>query len=247
MNQLNLEIFIPLLAAHLLTDFSLQSDKSVRHKRKFTYFATHIMIAGLTSYLLLGQIHNWIIPCIILVSHGIIDLIKLSISPRWVKELRAFTSDQIAHVLVIVLVSSYATKTFHETPWWSESGNAELYLKILILVSGCIASTRMASVIIKKILPKILNNDLSLQTLPKGLPQGGHYIGYLERILLFTFVMSGQLPAVGFLVASKSIFRFNDIKGDQQEKTEYILVGTLLSFTTGILSSIFFKQLWQLV
>ncbi len=243
-----LNIFIPLLTAHLLTDFVLQSDRSVRNKRNPLYFLLHILIAGLTSYLLLGQFLNWMIPVAVLFSHAVIDLLKLSLSPRWLSELTAFTIDQITHLASIFAIAYYATPHLDpQTPWWISADHPSLYLKALLLIAGFIASTSMASIIIKKILPHMLHSDSLLTPKQNGLPQGGHYIGYLERTLLFTFVMAGQLPAAGFLVAAKSIFRFNDIKGDQQEKSEYILVGTLLSFTTGILCSIAFQQLWTLL
>lgn len=39
------------------------------------------------------------------------------------------------------------------------------------------------------------------------------------------------MEAVGFLLAAKSVFRFGDLRDDQDRKrTEYVLIGTLLSF-----------------
>jgi hypothetical protein len=67
-------------------------------------------------------------------------------------------------------------------------------------------------------------NDDSLQN-------AGNYIGILERLFVFYFVISGHLEAVGFLLAAKSIFRFGDLKEAKDRKlTEYVLIGTLLSF-----------------
>ena len=64
-----------------------------------------------------------------------------------------------------------------------------------------------------------------------GLPEAGRTIGQLERLLALTFILLGQYTALGFLIGAKSIFRFGDLsKGVQHKKTEYILIGTLLSF-----------------
>ncbi|MCV6628749.1 MAG: hypothetical protein OIF50_02705 [Flavobacteriaceae bacterium] len=60
----------------------------------------------------------------------------------------------------------------------------------------------------------------------------GRLIGVLERILVTTFVISNQFAAVGFLIAAKSILRFQD---HETLKTEYVLIGTMLSFGTAII------------
>lgn len=65
-----------------------------------------------------------------------------------------------------------------------------------------------------------------------GLKNGGYWIGVGERTLIYLFILSGVPEAIGFLVAAKSIFRFGEIKDLQQRKlAEYILIGTLMSFT----------------
>lgn len=63
-----------------------------------------------------------------------------------------------------------------------------------------------------------------------ALDKAGRLIGYLERLLIVTFILAGEYTAIGFLVAAKGLFRFNDPK-----KAEYVIVGTLLSFTTAVL------------
>lgn len=65
----------------------------------------------------------------------------------------------------------------------------------------------------------------------RSLPNAGKYIGILERVLVFIFVVTGHWEGIGFLVAAKSVFRFGDLKDSRDRKlTEYILIGTLLSF-----------------
>ncbi|MFW5760036.1 MAG: hypothetical protein ACOCXH_03530 [Cyclobacteriaceae bacterium] len=46
------------------------------------------------------------------------------------------------------------------------------------------------------------------------------------------------------MIAAKSVFRFGDLKeAGQRKRTEYILIGTLISFTLSILFGIFTKYL----
>lgn len=57
----------------------------------------------------------------------------------------------------------------------------------------------------------------------------------LERLLICCFILAGHFEAIGFLLAAKSIFRFGDLKEAQDRKlTEYVLIGTLLSFGIAI-------------
>lgn len=68
-----------------------------------------------------------------------------------------------------------------------------------------------------------------------SLSNAGKYIGMLERIFVFIFVVTGNWDGIGFLLAAKSVFRFGDLKESKDRKlTEYILIGTFLSFGIAI-------------
>jgi hypothetical protein len=65
--------------------------------------------------------------------------------------------------------------------------------------------------------------------------KAGKWIGYLERILV-TFILTGNIEGVGFLLAAKSIFRFGELsKASEIKPTVYILIGTLASFSIAII------------
>ena len=73
----------------------------------------------------------------------------------------------------------------------------------------------------------------------QSLPNAGQWIGYIERILILTFVLIGSIEGVGFLLAAKSVFRFGELnKAREIRTTEYVLIGTLASFTIAILTGI---------
>jgi hypothetical protein len=61
-------------------------------------------------------------------------------------------------------------------------------------------------------------------------------VGWLERFLVLTAVVSGLPTAVGLIIAAKSIFRFPEIKG--RPFTEYFLIGTLLSITIAVIGGL---------
>ena len=100
--------------------------------------------------------------------------------------------------------------------------NPENYLLIIALVG----ITFFSSVVIKKIM-EIFNYPLPND----GIEDAGKYIGMLERLFIFTFIITDFWEGIGFLLAAKSIFRFGDLKEHKEIKlTEYILIGTLISF-----------------
>lgn len=72
-----------------------------------------------------------------------------------------------------------------------------------------------------------------------SLLNAGWYIGVLERLFVFTFVVLNYWAGIGFLLAAKSVFRFGDLSRAKDRKlTEYILIGTLISFGLAILAAL---------
>ena len=68
-----------------------------------------------------------------------------------------------------------------------------------------------------------------------SLESAGKYIGTRERLFVFGFILLNQWSAIGLLIAAKSVFRFGDLSRAKDRKlTEYILIGTLISFGLAI-------------
>ena len=117
-------------------------------------------------------------------------------------------------------------------------------VKWLILTAGGFLVTYPAGALIdlflkpfqKQLNKKFRPNSLRPVT---GLKEGGRIIGYLERLLIYVFILSGQFAGVGFLVAAKSIFRFGELKDSENRKqAEYIIIGTFTSFLLAIVVSL---------
>ncbi len=83
-----------------------------------------------------------------------------------------------------------------------------------------------ASAIIERVLKRWIEQ---LPSSSSSLLNAGAMIGYLERVLLLTFILIGQYTAVGFVLALKAAYRFKDT-GDHPQ-SEYMLMGTFLSLT----------------
>ncbi|MDQ0781724.1 DUF3307 domain-containing protein [Chryseobacterium sp. W4I1] len=230
-------IFIKLILAHLLGDFILQPDSWVadkeRRKLKSPYLYLHVLIHIILNFVFLWNTDLWWVSLLVGITHLIIDASKL-IFQNVKNKKRWFFIDQMLHILVIVGISFY----FKEFSF-DFLNNQE----ILKIVMAALFLTTPASIFIKILLSSwtpVPETQSSLQT--DSLSSAGKYIGILERLLVFTFIMVNHWEGVGFMVAAKSVFRFSDLAQAKQRKlTEYVLIGTLLSFGLAVLTGILIK------
>jgi len=115
--------------------------------------------------------------------------------------------------------------------------------ELLKYLTAAVFLTTPASMMIKILLSSwspITVEHSKVQT--ESLTNAGKYIGILERLLVFVFIVVNHWEGVGFLIAAKSVFRFSDLAEAKQRKlTEYIMIGTLLSFGIAVLLGILVK------
>lgn len=70
----------------------------------------------------------------------------------------------------------------------------------------------------------------------------GKWIGMLERLFVFVFIITNYWEAVGFSLTAKSVFRFGHLcKAKNMKLIAYVLIGTLLSFGIAILTGLFYN------
>ena len=231
-------IFIPLILAHLLGDFLLQPNSWVadkeqkKGKSKFLYF--HVLIHIALVFIFLWNIQLWWIALIIGITHFLIDWAKLQFQTPKAKRTWFFV-DQLLHIVVIVLLSVF----YYPYLKWEDLFNHD-NLKIITAV---VFLTVPSSIIIKTLISiwtPVTVEHSKIQT--ESLVNAGKYIGILERLLVFVFIIVNHWEGVGFMIAAKSVFRFSDLAEAKQRKlTEYVLIGTLLSFGIAILTGILVK------
>ncbi|MDB5152321.1 MAG: hypothetical protein JWR54_1072 [Mucilaginibacter sp.] len=221
---MELNLLLRLIVAHLLTDFVLQPSEWVKQKKQKKHLSLklyfHVLIAGLTAYIFSGLWANWWLPLVIMITHLFIDLWKLNRPDKIVY----FIIDQLLHILVILVVwiflfydlpavQHYIVQLFQNTHLW-------------LILTGYILVTWPLGIIIGMATEKW---RIAAEVNQEGLLKAGVWIGVFERLLIFTFILSNQFAAVGFLITAKSILRFSE-KENTQKKTEYVLIGTLMSF-----------------
>lgn len=224
---------ILLIFSHVLADFVLQPDGWVNSKTENGWKSRHLyfhvclaaFLAGIVTWFFLGLFIAVLVYIAFFTSHLIIDLIKT----KYKDNVRSFVGDQAAHLVIIIAVWLSLFQP-NLSPLQSYLTEQTLMCISVILLSYTIIF-HPAGIFVSKMTEnwrdKANEND---DNDGESLENAGKYIGYLERFLILTFIISHQYTAIGLLIAAKSIFRHNT----SRITGEYILFGTLLSFSIAI-------------
>lgn len=230
-----LETAIALTLGHVLADFTMQTDRMVANKRDPLVLLGHVAIVAAVSWAALGfALRPWPI-LLIAVSHYAFDWVKLRHGgPGFL----AFATDQAAHLAMIALVATFWPRTWASGLWGATPPPALAEWQPLLPEAMTLAAGLVAAVWAGGYAVQALMHGLKHPLDPsedQSLPRGGQLIGRLERLLIFMLVLAGQAGAIGFLIAAKSVLRFNELARDRDLRIgEYIIIGTLASFAWGI-------------
>ncbi len=260
----HLHVLLLFAAAHILGDFLFQTNGMVKGKqaRRPSAFLLH----GFVHLALLAAVMGRQMPNLLMVLvpfailHVLIDTFKEAVTREFAekplsarRDLALFGLDQLAHAIAIVCFSWLIASQYGRTEWMfaEHSMLFDPWLVALwVWLAGLVLTTRTGGMVIAMVVAPILeelrrtrpddaDEDAEVMRLDvRGLQHGGRLIGWLERALIFLLVMNGAIAGVGFLAAAKSVFRFGEISDPRQRKeAEYILIGTLLSFTWGMFAA----------
>ncbi|MDC7217617.1 MAG: DUF3307 domain-containing protein [Spirochaetales bacterium] len=225
---------IKLVLAHLLGDFVFQPTSWVKDKQdkkalsKYLYYHILLHIVLMLIVTRFDAKYLWLIAAIGL-AHFAIDCGKLYLeSPDNKKYL--FFADQVLHLLVLAAGVYYFEPFTIDLDWLYSN-------EVMALLAALSFTTYAVSILLKVLLARFNPNPEATDT-----NSAGKYIGILERLFIFFFVLADFWEGVGFLLTAKSIFRFGDLKESKDIRlTEYILIGTLLSFAFGIGGALLYK------
>lgn len=214
-----------LFAAHFIADFLLQPDRLVQLKNHTGYLFVHSIIHAAVTYLILQNWTVWLVPLLVFSTHILIDFIK-QLKTGGNDSSKVLVADQAAHLislsLIVMVLQQYS---FHLE--FTGAG-----YKIIIIIASFSLVVIGSGYFIGKYMKEILDeNKLSIS----GLVNGGKLIGQFERLLILVLIYIGQPIGIGFLVAAKSILRFEEAKN--HKIAEYVIIGTLLSFALAIIFS----------
>ena len=230
-------LFTKLFLAHLIGDFLLQPNRWVIHKESnkiaSKYLYIHTVVHFLAILLLLWDLNYWKLALIITVSHYFIDLGKLYANPLFKRKSIPFFIDQVLHIGVLYACAYYGNLIGHTVALFNDLDWG--------LVTAIVFVSFPSAIIMGKLLEG-MSEQIPLDH--KSLPNAGKYIGIIERLFVLLFIIMGRWEAIGLLITAKSVFRFNDLKESNNRKlTEYILIGTLLSFGIAILTGVIYMHM----
>lgn len=233
-------LFVKLFLAHILGDFIFQPNSWVidkeSKKQKSIYLYTHAAFHGTLTWILVWELSFGWYALLLAITHGFIDFLKLHYQKDTTRR-TWFIGDQIAHLMVLIVITFLYNHQKIDFLYF----NSQFW----IILTGVLFLTKPTSICIRNLIsiwtPENKNGT------DDSLANAGNYIGILERLFVFCFIITGHFEAIGFLLAAKSIFRFGDLKEAKDRKlTEYVLIGTLLSFgialLTGLIAQVMFLQ-----
>jgi len=223
-----------LILAHLLTDFILQPKSWVedRNRKHFSsgYLYLHGFVTALTAYILIGWAY-WLTALVILISHILIDGWKSYQEKSFIY----FFTDQLLHILVI-LVCWYFNFFGWDDIRFAVAGlnnNPDFWILLAAYVFQTVPAGILIGEATRKWREKIDNAE--------SLANAGKWIGMIERLIILTLVVLDQYETIGLLIATKGIIRFNE-KDRPETKTEYLVIGTLLSISMCIFIGLVVKK-----
>lgn len=227
-----IETAVALAFAHAMADFVLQTDWIIRRKQRAEVLLLHVAIAVAASWVALGFAPAWGALGLIALSHLTLDAAKL----RWGgRGFAGFVLDQAGHMAFLLAAAALAPGAYAEGIWARLAAGPAPPLTLLpaamALAAGLIFVVPAGGHAVAALMTAVQLPSSSLDSLPRG----GRMIGKLERLLILMLVLAGQPDGIGFLIAAKSILRFNELAGQpDRHVSEYVIIGTLASYAWAI-------------
>lgn len=223
------DILLKLLAAHFLTDFILQPASWVLSRNQKHFKAPQLYVHGLVTtgaVILIAGLPLWWAGALIGLSHILFDGAKSYTKPTtsW------FLLDQLLHLIIIALCWLFYTQ-----PAFSFASFHRIYDNpvIWLYISAGLFLTTPSGFLIGLLTTRWRVQLSEMNAGTPSLEKAGMIIGIIERLLIFFLVIIGKFEAIGLLIAAKSLLRFNE-KDRPEVKTEYLLVGTLISVALSV-------------
>jgi len=233
-------ILIRLVLLHLVNDFLIQpyawvKDRNENHHKSSRLYI-HGILAGLGAYI---ACWNWsALPIFVVVTctHIAIDLWK-SHQIESMNNLVSFLVDQMGHIFILIIcwifwISGFDAMTKLLTHVLTD-------YKIMLILLGYIISIFPIGYLVsfgtERWRKQIENEGKS------SLTEAGRWIGIIERAVVITLVLIGRFETIGLILTAKSILRFSDM--EVRKNSEYVLIGTLISFSLSMFVGILIKTL----
>ena len=209
---------------HMIADFVLVPDDRIGRGLNFRYTSIYLylnasvfsLLSSTFVYFYFGLTKSIILVVLFFILHLIIDIVMLRCDT-----LKCFILDQIMHIIVIIAVWIWLFPPASTMFSIQSCLINPTLICIIVVLLGYVIIFRPGGIIVSKLIKPFAQTA----NVNAGIISGGKWIGYIERCLILTFILLHQYTAIGLLVTAKSILRYDD-----RDVSEYVLLGTLLSF-----------------
>ena len=212
--------------AYIFNNYFLQSSEQLKNKIengfKSKFIFKHTLITFIVSWIISFDVNFVFCAFGIAITHLLID----GFQKQFKTNKYTFLVAQLLNLIVILLFTWLFKKYFVSHLIFI----IPITNHYLLLFLGYLICLKPTNIFIRETLVVAKIQSISNPNLE--LANAGKLIGILERILVLTFVIIGKLEVIGFLIAAKSILRYKDA---DTVKTEYVLIGTMLSFGIAML------------
>lgn len=225
------ELLLLQFIAHLSLDYFFQTDNLAKQKNtigfKSSFLYLHALACFALAWLFSLQLGFALAAGVIAVTHFLMDGFKRHLNNSKYFGRYSFFIDQAIHLIILTIV----VVLFHKWHGINPSVDVSINFKYLLIITGYLICLKPANIFIREVF-KVTEIQVSSDN---EMPNAGKVIGVLERILTLTLIIVSQYSAVGFLIAAKSILRYGN---NETLKTEYVLIGTMLSFGIAVIAGI---------
>ena len=233
-------IIILVLLGHIIGDFYAQTNNMAKSKKnRFKTLLFHGVVYALCMWTALGvgvplSRELILVAALLGITHFLIDLLKYLFWPAIKdktkpEDLRkaeghVFIIDQCVHILSIAAVLWLWGPQLASKPFVSQQF-PQSPVPTLTLLFGFLCVLKPVGMLFERggILEPFKQKPTDAEDSDDN--NAGKIIGYLERTIVFFFLLYKQFTAIAFVLTAKSIARFEM----EKKKAEYYLIGTLFS------------------
>ncbi|MBN2356410.1 DUF3307 domain-containing protein [candidate division KSB1 bacterium] len=224
-------LVVVLVTAHVLSDYLFQGPAMVAGKKalRWRWYFLHTGSYFVAALLLALNWRSWSLLFAVLIQsvlHGLVDYVKVRLESRhphykleW-DGIDLFLHLFVIWVTVMLLRPVYTPVVLPES--WQFLQTPLSDFRVYVYLAAVVFLCRGGTCFVRDVLEKVRNGKPFVQE-----DNTGRLIGNIERILIFLLIIYNSLAAIGFVLAAKSIARFEELK--DKRFAEYYLIGTLSS------------------
>ena len=237
------EMFIILGIIHLLGDFYFQTNRMVTNRKaNIKVMLWHVLVYTITFIpaMILADMNlgrKMLLLGAVFISHLLIDkTVDFYLQRIKCKKIYRIVIDQTCHIAALYFL-------FWGIDTWCEElaiyHNGYLFILIILL------AVKPSAILVDKLLLLLDKQDKETEFIMDA----GTMIGILERIIIVTLCIFGDMSGIGFIIAAKTMVRYGEFakEGTEDAKTKLTrtkyLFGTLAS--TGMALGVY--GLWRIL